>query len=197
MLAMAQADRPVPPPGLSPELREPTPATLVDRPAPGVTLGSLRVSLEETPMAAVLKAAGRGTLDRKGDVVWICYTVPGKAPSRLWLMSDSDEGSVYGVSVFRLAAGVGPAKRCPSLPAKLRPATFDRGLALGMSAAQLTASLGEVSRKSKNWWIYHQESRVLSKFQGEVTEFTAFNTLYVRFKDGAVDAIRAYVNTIN
>jgi hypothetical protein len=156
LLAMAQADRPVPPPRLSPELREPTPATLADRPAPGVTLGSLRVSLEETPMAAVLKAAGRGNLDREGDVVWICYTVPGKAPSRLWLMSDGDEGSVYGVSVFRLAAGAGSTKRCPALPAKLRPVKFDRGLALGMSAAELTGKLGEPSRKSKEWWIYHQ-----------------------------------------
>ena len=194
-LAMAQADRPVPPPQLPPDLREPTTATLSARPAPGITLGSLRVSLEETPMAAVLKAAGRGALDRKGDVVWICYTVPGKASSRLWLMSDSDEGSVYGVSVFRLAAGA--TKRCPSLPPKLRPVTFDRGLALGLSAAQLTEKLGPPSRKSKDWWIYHQETKVPSKFQGEVVEFTAFNTLYVHLKDGAVDAVRAYVNTIN
>ena len=197
-LALAQADRPVPPPGLSPELRQPTPATMSARPAPGVTLGSLRVSLEETPMAAVLKAAGAGVFDQAGEVVWICYTVPGKpSASRLWLMSDGADGSVYGVSVFRLVGTAGAAKRCPSLPARLRPMKFDRGLALGMSAAQVTEKLGEPSRKSKDWWIYHQETRVPSKFQGEVVEFTAFNTLFVHLKDGAVDAVRAYVNTVN
>jgi hypothetical protein len=74
---------------------------------------------------------------------------------------------------------------------------FDRGLALGMSAAELTGKLGEPSRKSKEWWIYHQESKVLARDQGEETEFIAFNTLYVHFKAGALDAIRAYVNTVN
>lgn len=202
LLALAQADRPVPPPRLSAELRQPKPATVADKPAPAVTLGSLRVVLEETPLADVRKAISPAVLDRSGDaseaMVWLCYTIPGTAAAtRLWLMSSGEDDSVFGVSVVRLAPRSRPAKRCPSLPAKFRPVSFDRGLALGMSAAQLTQALGEPSQRVKDWWIYHHESKIFARIQGEEGEFIIFNTAYVRLKGGVVDEIRAYLNSSN
>src|SRR4029078_5442972 len=77
-----------PPPPLDEHAFERVPPTVVKRLATRFSLGAFAGRFEETPLGAVRKAVGAGTIQHQGDacgsIYWLCYR---RAQHRLWLSS--------------------------------------------------------------------------------------------------------------
>src|SRR5690349_2336254 len=77
-----------PPPPLDERALERVPPTVVKRLATRFSLGAFAGRFEETPLGAVRKAVGAGTIQHQGDaagsIYWLCYR---HAQQRLWVSS--------------------------------------------------------------------------------------------------------------
>src|SRR3954453_1569769 len=82
-----------PPPPLDEHLFERVPPTVVKRLATRFSLGAFAGRFEETPLGAVRKAVGEGTIQHQGDaggsIYWLCYR---RAQLRLWVVSSGETG---------------------------------------------------------------------------------------------------------
>src|ERR1700733_13105696 len=82
-----------PPPPLDEHAFERVPPTVVKRLATRFSLGAFAGRFEETPLGAVRKAVGDGTIQHQGDaggsIYWLCYR---RAQHRIWVVSGGEIG---------------------------------------------------------------------------------------------------------
>src|SRR6188472_1803930 len=82
-----------PPPPVDEHAFERVPPTVVKKLATRFSLGAFAGRFEETPLGAVRKAVGEGTIQHQGDaggsIYWLCYR---RAQHRLWVVSHGEMG---------------------------------------------------------------------------------------------------------
>lgn len=182
--AARAADAPVAPPPW-PAAKDPavTPATDPVRP---LLMGTLRVTLDGSPLAATLQAIGMGTIQRQGKgtdaLDWLCYTVSDAAPAqRLWLTSSElSRGRIDAVVATDLPAGAAPTAQCPDLPARFKPVRFDDGLWLGAMSAELRKALGVPARSGPVF---------SSLFQGQAGNLAMVSSTVLGLRAGRVESL--------
>ena len=185
--AARAAEAPVAPPPW-PVARDPavTPAADPVRP---LLMGTLRVTLDGSTLAATLQAIGVGVSQRQGKgtdaLDWLCYTVSGTAPAqRLWLTSSElSRGRIDAVVAADLPAGAAAASpECPDLPPKFKPVRFDDGLWLGGLSPELRKGLG-ITAKSGPYFS--------GLFQGQAGNLQMVSSTVIEFKGSR--AVSLYV----
>ena len=182
----AFADTVVPPPAW-PAIKD-SPVALATDPVRPLLLGSLRVTLDASPLADVRQAIGAGVSQRQGkgtdSLDWICYTVSDTAPmQRLWLTSSElARGRIDAVVAADLPAGAAPTPQCPDLPARFKPVRFDDGLWLGGVSAELRKALGIPAKNGPNF---------SSLFQGQAGNLQMVSSTVIEFHGGR--AVSLYV----
>ncbi len=182
--AARAAEAPVAPPPW-PVARDPavTPAADPVRP---LLMGTLRVTLDGSTLAATLQAIGVGVSQRQGKgtdaLDWLCYTVSGTAPAqRLWLTSSElSRGRIDAVVATDLPAGAAPTAQCPDLPARFKPVRFDDGLWLGGMSAELRKALGVPARSGPVF---------SSLFQGQTGNLAMVSSTVLVFRGGRVESL--------
>ena len=172
----AFADTVVPPPAW-PSIKD-SPVSLAADPVRPLMMGSLRVTLDASPLADVLQAIGTGVSQRQGkgtdSLDWLCYTVSDASPmQRLWLTSSElARGRVDAVVAADLAAGAAPTPQCPELPPKFKPVRFDDGLWLGGLSVELRKALGIPVKVGPNFSsLYQNQVGGLQMVSSTVIEF--------------------------
>ena len=172
----AFADPVVPPPAW-PAVKD-SPVTLATDPVRPLLLGSLKVTLDASPLADVRQAIGAGVPQRQGkgtdSLDWLCYTVSDAAPmQRLWLTSSElARGRVDAVVAADLPAGTAPTPQCPELPPKFKPVRFDDGLWLGGLSAELRKALGVPAKPGPNFSsLFQSQVGGLQMVSSTVLEF--------------------------
>ena len=165
------------------------PKTIVTR----LTVAGLPIQLEHTLLGDVGKRLG-GVSGHEGDageaIEWLCfYGQDTKGPWGLWLISGEIDGPMIGGFQWqRLPAKARMDHRCKLLNTSNRPAVeLPIALHLGMSPPQVEALLGKPSSRFRDTTIYQHEHSL--KLHGEL--YSAGNTLYLAFKDGALWTILA------
>ena len=182
--AARAADAPVSPPPW-PVARDPavTPATDPVRP---LLMGSLRVTLDGSTLAATREAIGAGVSQHQGKgtdaLDWLCYTVSAGAPAqRLWLTSSElSRGRIDAVVAADLPAGAAPTPLCPDLPARFKPVRFDDGLWLGGISAELRKALGIPARSGPVF---------SSLFQGQSGNLAMVSSTVLELRAGRVESL--------
>ena len=141
------ADAPVAPPPAWPVPKDPA-VTLAADPVRPLLMGTLRVTLDGSTLAATREAIGAGISQRQGKgtdaLDWLCYTVSDATPAqRLWLTSSElARGRIDAVVAVDLPTSAAPTAQCPDLPPRFKPVRFDDGLWLGGMSVELRKALG-------------------------------------------------------
>ena len=155
-----------------------SPVALATDPVRPLMLGSLKVTLDASPLADVRQAIGAGVPQRQGkgtdSLDWLCYTVADAAPmQRLWLTSSElARGRVDAVVAADLPAGTAATPQCPDLPAKFKPVRFDDGLWLGNVSAELRKALGISPKSGPNFSsLFQSQVGGLQMVSSTVIEF--------------------------
>jgi len=163
-----------------------------------ITLGNLDVILESTTLKDILRSAGAGTIENRGDAsesqYWICYTATaGKKTQRIWIMSGEMGGDQHDVDSFHAEEDVSPAKsnRCPELPAHLIPMSFGKSIWLGSSQRQINDWLGEPSLTTNGWSFYSYSG------PSSLKDFDESVLIGVRIINGRVVSLFASKTTTN
>ena len=173
----------LPPPW--PALRDPT-VTLATDPVRPLLMGSLRVTLDGSTLAATGQAIGAGTPQRQGKgtdaLDWLCYTLSDAASAqRLWLTSSElSRGRIDAVVAAEMPPGSAPTPQCPDLPARFRPVRFDDGLWLGGMSAELRKALGIPARTGP---IFS------SLFQGQAGNLAMVSSTVLELRGGRVASL--------
>ncbi len=172
-------------------------ATSLKRPATGgLTLGALHVSLEETTLRDVLRAASIGSIKPSGEggerIFWICFTDDDSRPaSRLWIISSAEMGGdtqeVTEIAAVRLDRGL-PTADCPVLPNSLRPISLDGGLWLGSPHRDLVRAFGAASQEVDGWEAYRHSGKLRGSCEGG---FDVMNWIAAKTERDTVAAIYA------
>jgi hypothetical protein len=165
------------------------------RPTVGATLGKWRIDFERTTLPEVLTRASVGDIRHAGDagesIYWLCYTLTGPTPARLWIMSHGEMGgperAVTGVTIIKIRSGQ-PAAECPALPVQMRPASIRGDIWLGMGEKSIAKMLGTPSHRSGDWISYDYEGKTPGKCQGG---FDVMNSLLFKTHRGSIEAIYA------
>lgn len=183
--ASLAADPPVAPPPW-PVVKD-SPVTLAADPVRPLLMGSLRVTLDGSSLAATQQAIGVGASQRhqgKGTdaLDWLCYTLTDAAPAqRLWLTSSElARGRIDAVVAADLPAGAAPTPQCPELPARFKPVRFDDGLWLGGISADLRKALG----------IPPKTGPIFSSlFQGQTGNLAMVSSTVLELRAGRVESL--------
>ena len=165
------------------------------KPTMGATLGKWRIDFEKRTLADVLSRASVGAIQHAGDagesVYWLCYTLIGHAPSRLWITSHGEMGgperAVTGITITAFESGQ-PVVECPALPVHMQPVSLQGNVRLGMSERSLAKVLGAPSHKSGDWISYDFEGKAPGNCLGG---FDVLNSLLLKTRQGEVEAIYA------
>lgn len=161
-------------------------------PATRLDMGAFEVRFEQTTLASVRGAAGRGLLAFRGDagdsMAWLCYTLP---QQRVWVMSGEMGGAAQTVtSVVLQTLRAAPASdACPMLPERMRPVTLSGTVRLGMSVASALQQLGQPSHKQGAWLSFDFQAKVRGNCAPD--GFDRMNWLLLKVAHGRVVAIRA------
>jgi hypothetical protein len=165
------------------------------RPVAGVMLGHVQVQLEQTTLPQVLGVAATGRIAHGGDAgersSWLCYTVPGQHPGRLWLISGAEMGGpAQPVTAITLesVAHEAAAADCPVLPPALRPVLMDPRVGLRMTDAQVEQVLGVPSHREGPWRSFNFQAKVAGKCAGG---YDRMNWLVTGSQDGKVTSLYA------
>jgi|CXWL01.1.fsa_nt_gi hypothetical protein len=136
----------------------------VSLPLTKIALGKLDVIFERTTLSEILRSAGVGKIEHRGDAgdsqYWVCYTVTaGKKSQRIWFMSGEMGGDQHTMDSFHVEDNASPAKSniCPELPADMTPITIGKSIWLGSNQRQIKEWLGEPSL-TKNGWLFYSYS---------------------------------------
>ena len=129
-----------PPPPVDEHAFERVPPTVVKRLATRFSLGAFAGRFEETPLGAVRKAVGEGTIQHQGDhrVTEIVEELTGKD-------TDTSTG-------------------CAIIPEKFSPLVFDGKLHLGMSRQEVITALGPPSKSEAAQMVYSHEGKLADGF---------------------------------
>ena len=183
--AARAADAPVSPPPAWPVAKDPAVTPTAD-PVRPLLMGSLRVILDGSTLAATREAIGAGASQRQGKgtdaLDWLCYTVADAAPvQRLWLTSSElSRGRIDAVVATDLPAGAGPTPQCPDLPARFKPVRFDDGLWLGAMNGELRKALGVPAKPGP---IFS------SLFQGQAGSLAMVSSTVLELRAGRVESL--------
>ena len=169
-------------------------ASMTQRPTTGAELGGWRIHFEKTTLPEVLSRAKVGAIQHAGDAgdstYWLCYTLLGRVPARLWVTSHGEMGgperAVTGITITALKSSQ-PVTECPALPVHMQPAVLQANVWLGMDARSV-AKLGAPSHKNGDWVSYDFESKAPGACPGG---FDVLNSLVLKSRRGRVEAIYA------
>ena len=160
----------------------------------GITLGELRITLEQTELKQVQQTLG-GKIDHKGDAAdslyWLCYTLPGMN-QRLWLASD--EMGAGSINHIYAVAGTQPASQscpAPKIAVKQAPA-LDNGLWLGASQKQVNSLLGKPTLRKGRWLTFLQWRKKTATYQGKQVEADLLNNVDLAMNNGRVAILHAH-----
>jgi hypothetical protein len=184
----------IPPPPFDEHALEGVPPTVVKRLATRFSLGAFAGRFEETPLGAIRKAVGEGTIQHQGDAAgsihWLCYR---RAQHRLWVSSGEMGGSDHRVTeiVEELTEkDTGTSTDCASMPEKFAPLVFDGKLHLGMSRSEVVKALGRPSKSETAQMVYSHAGKVAHGF-----DETAW--LILRFREEKLVSMRGGKTTTN
>ncbi|HET7884710.1 MAG TPA: hypothetical protein VFL62_00660 [Bradyrhizobium sp.] len=182
------------PPPLDEHAFERVPPTVVKRLATRFSLGAFVGRFEETPLGAVRKAVGEGTIQNQGDaggsIYWLCYR---RAQHRLWVMSGEMGGTDHRVTevVEELTEkDTETSTDCAIIPEKFAPLVFDGKLRLGMSRLEVVTALGQPSKSAAAQMVYSHHGKLAGGF-----EETAW--LILRFREEKLVFLRGGKTTTN
>jgi hypothetical protein len=183
-----------PPPPFDEHALEHVPPTVAKRLATRFSLGAFAGRFEETPLGAVRKAVGEGTIQHQGDAAgnlyWLCYRY---AQHRLWVSSGEMGGSDHRVTeiVEELAdKDTQTSTDCAIIPEKFTPLVFDGKLRLGMSHQEVVTALGPPSKSEADQMVYSHDGKLAHGF-----EETAW--LMLRFHEDKLVSMRGGKTTSN
>ncbi|WP_298872099.1 hypothetical protein [uncultured Bradyrhizobium sp.] len=183
-----------PPPPVDEHAFEHVPPTVVKRLATRFSLGTLAGRFEETPLDAVRKAVGEGTIQHQGDAAgsmhWLCYR---RAQHRLWLVSSEMGGTDHRVTEIVeefTDKDTDTSTDCAIIPEKFAPLVFDGKLHLGMSYQEVVTALGPPSKSEAAQMLYSHEGKLAHGF-----EETAW--LILRFREDKLVSMRGGKTTTN
>ena len=170
-------------------------ASMKRKPTTSAMFGKWLVRFEQTTLPQVLSRASAGSIAHTGDagesVYWLCYTLPGQKPSRLWVISSGEMGgperAITGITVAALNPGE-PVAECPALPVHMQPVSLQRNIRIRMSERALTRALGTPSHRSGDWISYDFEGKSPGNCPGG---FDVMNSLTIKLHQGRVEAIFA------
>ena len=127
-----------------------------------VQLGPLSVMLEETTLSDVKELLGVGRIDRLPGVdssaAWLCYTIDGGRPQRVWLSSNPVGGgfAIYEISAITLPAAT-PSPACPKLAVDSARLSLDDGIWLGNPTGDVQRKIGAGVKYSGFHMLYEHE----------------------------------------
>lgn len=167
LIAAAEAEGPIAPPDI-PFPESTVISTLSSPPVTRINLGGLGVELEKTELKEVIKKAGIGTVQRRGNAgdseYWVCFTLPSTVSAqRLWLASGEMGGQEHSIYLVYAEARSGKYEKsgfCPELPDEMKPISINKSIWLGSTTAELTKAFGRPSRVNGSWWEFSYEGRV-------------------------------------
>jgi hypothetical protein len=184
------------PPVLDESISEPEAAWRAGaKPAPEVSLGDLHIVFERTTLQDVLAAISGGVIDHHGDaaesVAWICYTLGGARPARVWIESSGEMGgpneAVTAIAVQETPSRA-EAANCPLLSDPFTPIVFGHGVRLGLPEARVSTLFSSrwVRAGARAFIGYH------GKVQGNCEGgFDLLNSLDLVFHHGRLVFIEA------
>ncbi len=169
------------------------------KPTSGIILGRWSIDFERATLSEILSRVAIGEIQHSGDggesLYWLCYTVGGQAPARLWITSHGEVGgaerAVTGVVLVKLKSGK-PASGCPALPPRLLPASLQGNLWTGMREGAVIKRLGAPSYRNREWISYNFEAKRPGDCPGA---FDVYNSLLLRTNQGSIEAIYANQST--
>ena len=163
-----------------------SPVTLAADPVRPLLMGTLRITLDGSALAATRVAIGAGASQRVGSgtdaLDALCYTIADATPAqRLWLTSSElARGRIDAVVAVDLPAGAAPTALCPDLPPRFRPVRFDDGLWLGGMSAELRKALGIPAKPGP---IFS------SLFQGQAGDLAMMSSTVLELRAGRVESL--------
>ena len=183
-----------PPPPLDEQALERVPPTVVRRLATRFSLGAFVGRFEETPLGAVRKAVGEGTIQHQGDaggsIYWLCYR---RAQHRLWLSSGELGGPdhvVIEIVEELTEKDTETSTDCPIIPEKFAPLVLDGKLHLGMTRSEVVTALGPSSKSDAAQMVYSHKGKLANGF-----DETAW--LILRFREEKLVSMRGLKTTTN
>jgi hypothetical protein len=164
-----------------------------DRPATQLMMGSFKVRFEKTTLGQVIRAAGIGEIEHRGDaaesIYWLCYTAPDE---RVWIISGGEMGGrdhKVGQIVAQELRGVRSTKDCPALSSNLLPLHLDKSIWLGTTTEAATRDLGRPSHTDGSWQSFNYAGKVPGRCSPE--GFDLLNWLLLKIEAGRVVELRA------
>ena len=184
-----------PPPPVDEHALERVPPTVVKRLATRFSLGAFAGRFEETPLGAVRKAVGEGTIQHQGDaggsIYWLCYR---RAQHRLFVVSSGEMGGpdhlVTEIVEELTEKDTEASADCAIIPEKFSPVVFDGKLHLGMSRQEVITELGPPSKSEAAQMVYSHHGKLAHGF-----EETAW--LILRFREEKLVSMRGGKTTTN
>jgi hypothetical protein len=158
-----------PPPPLDEHVLEQVSPTVVKRLATRFALGAFAGRFEETPLGAVRKAVGEGTIQHQGDaegsIYWLCYR---RAQHRLWVVSSGEMGGpdhrVTEIVEELTEKDTETSADCAIIAEKFAPVVFDGTLHLGMSRQEVITALGPPSKSDAAQMVYSHAGKLAHGF---------------------------------
>ena len=171
------------------------PATLAQKPNTGARMGALQVEFEKTTLSEVLTQARVGSIHHAGDagesVYWLCYTVAGASPARLWITAHGEMGgsgrAITGITVTAIKSNR-PTRACPAAPTHLQPVSLRVPVWVGSNEKSLKKALGTPSHRSGDWVSYNFAGKAAGNCSGG---FDVLNSLVLKLRGGVVNVIHA------
>jgi len=163
------------------------------KPATTVTLGSFELRFEETTLAMVIGAVGRGDVSHQGDagdsIYWLCYTAPNE---RIWIIADGEMGgsghAVTEVTAQRMER-IQATDECPALPKSLQSISVAGQISLGSSERKALRILGQPSHRDGPWWSFDYQEKVPGNCEPD--GFDRMNWLLFKTEHGHIVTIHA------
>jgi len=182
------------PPAFDEKVLENVSPTVKARLAMRFSLGAFSGRFEDTPLSAVRKAVGAGTIQHQGDAAgslnWLCYQ---RGQNRLWVTSGEmggDDHRVTEIVAELTGKDTATAADCATLPDKFAPLVFDGRLRLGMSRAEVVKVMGQPSKSDDAQTIYLHAGKVAKDF-----DETAWFRL--QFREDKLVSMRGGKSTVN
>jgi hypothetical protein len=182
-----------PPPPALPFKEKAWAATLTKKPITWARFGNLRIQFEKTTLGNVRSAAAVGQVEHAGDAgesnYWLCYTLAGKKPARVWISSHGEMGgpehAITGITATELESAEA-VPGCPSLPSNMQPVSLSAAVWLGTLEATLQEAVGPPSHREGEWLSYDFQGKSPGKCQDG---FDVLNWMTLKTKNRAVEAI--------
>jgi hypothetical protein len=174
---------------------EGVPPTVVKRLATRFSLGKFAGRFEETPLGAIRKAVGEGTIQHQGQaggsIYWLCYR---RAQHRLWVVSHGEMGGrdhrVMEIVEELTEKDTDTSTDCAVIPEKFAPLVLDGKLHLGMSRQEVVTALGRPSKSEAAQMVYSHAGKLADGF-----DETAWFIL--RFREDKLVSMRGGKTTTN